>query len=77
VYFTEENLGRAIRNLIQALREGGRLAVVQNSGGEKATVFRLSDGNMTPEHRINGGTDIDALVLASTRDSRPQRAAST
>jgi hypothetical protein len=77
VYFTEENLGRAIRNLIGALTEGGRLAVVQNSGGEKATVFRLSNGHMTPEHSINGGTDIDALVLASTRDSRPQRAAST
>jgi hypothetical protein len=77
VYFTEENLGRAIRNLIRALREGGRLVVIQNSGGEKSTVFRLSDGRMTPEHRINGGTDVDALVLASVRESEPQRTAST
>jgi hypothetical protein len=79
VYFTEENLARAIGNLIEALREGGRLAVVQNSGGEKATVFRLSNGRIGPEHSINGGTDIDALVLAcaESRDAQPQHAAST
>jgi hypothetical protein len=79
VYFTEENLARAIRNLLEALCEDGRLAVIQNSGGEKATVFRLSNGRIAPEHSINGGTDIDALVLASaaTRGAQPQRAAST
>lgn len=76
VYFTEENLARAIRNLVDALCEDGRLAVIQNSGGEKATVFRLLNGRIAPEHSINGGTDIDALVLAATRpDAQPLPAA--
>jgi hypothetical protein len=78
-YFTDENLARAIRNLVDALCEGGRLAVIQNRAAERATVFRVSNGRIAPEHSINGGTDIDALVLASaeSRDAQPQHAAST
>jgi hypothetical protein len=66
VYFTEARLVQALSNLLDALAEGGRLAVIHNQEEERATVFRLAHGRITPEHTINGGTEIDGLVLAST-----------
>jgi hypothetical protein len=65
LYFSEERLLQAIDNLLHALRESGRLAVIDNRDMEKATVFRMSGGRLHVEHSVNGGTEIESLVMAS------------
>jgi hypothetical protein len=61
-YFSEDELIRAARNLVQALRGAGRLVVIENRDTEKATIFRVVVGDASVEHRLNGGSEIEHLI---------------
>ncbi len=65
-YFTTSEITQALRNLAATLNDNGRIAVIDNRPGEKASIFQFSDGKFKLEKRINGGTAIEALVLAPT-----------
>ena len=62
-YFTNSEIGLALKKLLTALKDSGRLAIVDNRPGEKASLFRFQNGQMQLEKQINGGTDIEALAL--------------
>jgi hypothetical protein len=59
-YFTDFELKKAIRNLREALKEDGFLVIIDNRSLERASIF--SNNGFIVE-RINGGTEIEALVL--------------
>jgi hypothetical protein len=64
-YFTTSEIKQALNNLLAALDGSGRIAIIDNRPAEKATLFRFIDGIVTVEKRVNGGTDIENLVLNS------------
>jgi hypothetical protein len=64
-YFPEDELKRALGNLIGALTDHGLLALIENRAIEKATIFRFTDGCPRIERRVNGGSEIESLVTQS------------
>lgn len=64
-YFQDASISKAIRNLIDATTEGGRIAIVDSRESERVTIFRVSGSRARIEISLNGGTDIEALVLAT------------
>ena len=79
-YFSSASLSRALDNLVAALADGGRLALIENRPREahgtdpaqpesadeveQATIFRSCDGRLEIEHRIGAGSEIEALAGA-------------
>jgi hypothetical protein len=59
-YFSDSELRDSILNLQAALLKDGYLAIIDNRAIEKATIFKKS-GEIV--RQINGGTEIEALVL--------------
>jgi hypothetical protein len=64
-YFTTSEIKQALKNMLAALDGSGWIAIIDNRPNEKATIFRFIDGNIRVEKRVNGGTDIETLVLNS------------
>ncbi|HEY3520627.1 MAG TPA: class I SAM-dependent methyltransferase [Rhodanobacteraceae bacterium] len=61
-YFSDAQLTSAVRNLRGALKEAGRLAVIENRPAEQSNIFRLRDGQFVVEHEVGPGSDIKLLV---------------
>ena len=61
-YFAEDKLAGALRNLRGALKEAGRLALIENRPAEQSNIFRLEDGRFVVEDQIGAGSDVKALV---------------
>jgi hypothetical protein len=64
-YFTTSEIKQALMNMLAALDGSGWIAIIDNRPNEKATIFQFVEGNIRVEKRINGGTDIENLVLNS------------
>jgi hypothetical protein len=75
-YFGPAQLARAITNVLNALRSGGRLAVVRNRTREAASIFRIMSAGTEVEQRINGGSEIEDLVLSCRAEAPSQSAVS-
>lgn len=65
-YFSDEQIVAAVANLVAATVDGGRIAIVDNRDVESSSIFRANAGRVELEVSLNGGTDVEALVLAST-----------
>jgi hypothetical protein len=61
-YFADARLADALRNLRGALKEAGRLALIENRPAEQANLFRLEDGRFIVESQVGPGSDIRSLV---------------
>lgn len=66
-YFSDAQLRDALGNLRAALREGGRLAVIENrtdptGAREQASLFRRVGDRLRAEARVGAGSDIHDLV---------------
>ncbi|MGH8113436.1 MAG: hypothetical protein ACREPS_00065 [Rhodanobacteraceae bacterium] len=61
-YFAESRLADALRNLTGALKDGGRLALIENRAAEQSNLFRLEHGRFVVEDQVGPGSDIQALV---------------
>lgn len=61
-YFSEEKLTEALRNLRGALKDGGRLALVENRPAEQSNLFRLERGRFIVEDQVGAGSDVRTLV---------------
>jgi hypothetical protein len=70
-YFPDSSISNAVRNLIHATKEGGRIAIVDSRESERSTIFRVSGGLAAIEKSLNGGTDIEALVLETSGYGHP------
>lgn len=63
-YFSDTRLCEAMRNLRGALKESGRLAIIENRRIEQSNIFRLVDGRFVVENEVGGGSDIKSLVTS-------------
>ena len=63
-YFPDARLRDAVRNLRGALKDSGRLAVIENRPEEQSNVFRLHGDRFVVEHEVGRGSDIKALVTS-------------
>jgi hypothetical protein len=64
VYFTASELELALKKLLAALKDTGRMVIIDNRPGEKSSFFQFSPaGSVRVEKRVNGGTEIEALAL--------------
>ncbi len=64
-YFPDIKLKAALQNLRGALKECGRLAVIENrSTIEQSTIFRLHEGRFIIESEVGRGSDIKPLVTS-------------
>jgi hypothetical protein len=72
VYFSDENLRTALAHLLAALRNNGRIVIVDNRPEERASIVKHENENFKIECRIAGGSDIEGLAIqvASERVSR-------
>jgi hypothetical protein len=64
-YFTASEIKQALINMASILNGSGRIAIIENRKNEQATIFRISTGTIEVEKRVNGDTEIEALVLHS------------
>jgi hypothetical protein len=62
-YFSIPDLRKALKNLFEALSESGRLVIIDNRDIEKSTFFRLTNGKVEVEMKINNGTEIEPLIM--------------
>tara|TARA_Y100000590_G_C15399598_1_gene893256 strand:- start:230 stop:844 length:615 start_codon:yes stop_codon:yes gene_type:complete len=60
--FSRDNIFLALRNLMNALNPGGRLAIVENRAKEKGSLFQLKNDKLSLESDYNGGTEIKELI---------------
>lgn len=65
-YFDEPTIGRIAANLRDRLREDGLLVVCRTdeNGVNRATIFRRCAAGFTPEASLNGGAEVEDLVLS-------------
>ncbi len=71
-YFTDSQLELGIRNCYDALHDNGLLIIIRNSlnengsENEKSTIYKkdASAGTLIKIHAVNGGIEIDDLVLS-------------
>jgi hypothetical protein len=61
-YFADALLIDALRNLRGALKEGGRLALIENRPAEQSNLFRLEHGRFIVEDQVAAGSDVQSLV---------------
>ena len=61
-YFSDSQLNDALRNLKGALKNFGRLALIENRPAEQSNIFRLQDGKFVVESEVGRGSDIKSLV---------------
>ena len=61
-YFSDSLIADALRNLRGALKEGGRLALIENRPAEQSNLFRLEHGRFIVENQVGAGSDIQSLV---------------
>lgn len=73
-YFTASEIKQALINMATILGGSGRIAIIENRENEQATIFRLSENTIGVEKRVNGGAEIEALVLNSLGTSYPTAA---
>jgi len=66
-YFADSSISLALRHLRDAMKPGGRLAIIDNRPDERSSIFRSVDGMLVVEDRINGGSDIESLALGLSR----------
>jgi len=72
VYFSDIQLSQAVDNLLTALTDDGVLAVIDSREGkviEKSTVFKKSAGRLAVVCCINGGTEIQDLIIDHSCES--------
>jgi len=62
-YFTASEIEQALKKLVAALNEAGRIAIIDNRSKEMATIFQFNDGNARIVKKVNGGTEIENLAL--------------
>ncbi|MAT10605.1 MAG: hypothetical protein CMM02_06315 [Rhodopirellula sp.] len=62
-YFTVSQISLACSNLAKALHDDGMLIVVDNRDVEKSTIFKWNGINYEILNRINGGTEIESIIL--------------
>lgn len=70
-YFTASEIKQALINTAIILGGTGRIAIIENRESEQATIFKLSENTIGVEKRVNGGAEIEALVLNSFGTSLP------
>jgi hypothetical protein len=65
-YFDERTLRTIVANLRDRLREGGLLVLCRTAedGANRATIFRRRGRDLVAEVSLNGGSEIEALVLS-------------
>lgn len=61
-YFADSRLAAALRNFRAALKENGRLALVENRPAEQSSLLRLERGRFVVENRVAAGSDIESLA---------------
>jgi hypothetical protein len=61
-YFADSRLADALRNLRGALKDGGRLALIENRPAEQSNLFRLEHRRFVVENQVGPGSDIRSLV---------------
>jgi chemotaxis methyl-accepting protein methylase len=61
-YFEDSRLTDALRNLRGALKDGGRLALIENRPAEQSNLFRLEHGRFIVEDQVGAGSDVQSLV---------------
>lgn len=61
-YFADCQLVDALRNLRDALQDGGRLALIENRPGEQSNLFRLEHGRFMVENQVGAGSNVKSLV---------------
>ena len=72
VYFSDSLLSQAVDNLLTSLADDGVLAVIDSREGkviENSTVFKKSAGRLAVVGCINGGTEIQDLILDHSNES--------
>ena len=62
-YFTASEIEQALKKLVLALNEGGRIAIIDNRSIEKTTIFQIEGGIAKIVKKINGGTEIESLAV--------------
>jgi hypothetical protein len=63
-YFSEDQIRTAVRNFWRALALDGLLLVIDNRDVEKASLFARTEAGFRSVNAINGGTEIESLVLS-------------
>ena len=61
-YFPDDRLAAALRNPRGALKDGGRLALIENRPVEQSNLFRLENGRFVVENQVGAGSDVRALA---------------
>lgn len=61
--FSENQIIKAVNNLLHALNDGGRFVIIDSREIEKGTIFRVMNKKIKVEKDINGGTEIRELIL--------------
>lgn len=66
-YFDERTLRTIVDNLRGRLRDGGLLVICRTGGDglNRATIFRHSDKRFSPLASLNGGAEIEDLILST------------
>jgi glycosyltransferase involved in cell wall biosynthesis len=72
-YFSDSEIQSMARNLVARLRSGGLLIVCRTpddagSRGNRTTVFRLNDGGLDVVARLNGGSEVEDLILSGSQE---------
>jgi hypothetical protein len=62
-YFTASEIEKALKRLVGALKDNGRIVIIDNRTVEKSTIFQFKSDNVNIEKRVNGGTEIEALAM--------------
>ncbi|MGH8117422.1 MAG: hypothetical protein ACREPJ_08980 [Rhodanobacteraceae bacterium] len=65
-YFADVRIVDALRNLRAALKDSGRLAVIDNRPAEQSNIFRLENGRFVAEGQVGPGSDVQPLVAGLT-----------
>lgn len=65
-YFADSRLIDALRNLRGALKDGGRLALVENRPREQSNLLRLEHGRFVIENQVGAGSDVKSLATGLT-----------
>ena len=63
-YFSDARLIAALQNLRGAMKDSGRLALIENRSAEQSNIFRLHNGRFIVENEVGRGSDIKSLVTS-------------